>query len=345
MDQPQDSETGPPTTMHDELEDDELEPDELEPDELEQVRIKQQEKQAAWEKRRQIHQQINKLLDEAEIAKAEIEAKETELNAELDKVGRHRCRDLCALLHATLPRELRDMIYDYLLHPASEVSIKRRSYKDDSGELQFRDDKSHPSRRLWKTREVSAKYPWCRSSYMGKVVAREVVERWYGTRIITIRAKNLDLLPNLLEHDLFYNSIDPKDILHHIRVVVHNPAPASTTDLPGNLRCLESLENTSFKITLTLASYSAVSESGSAVLASFLLLICPTVYRLRDAGFSRIRVESCSPQKDFTPIFDASERALENGLKRFTGERLSVEELSSITLASEGSTVDGAEEV
>lgn len=136
-------------------------------------------------RRREIHYQINDLLQLAKDTSQEIEKEDKELC----DAGRQACVELCEKLHSKLPKELRDMVYDEIIGAPGEketvrwpgrrqqsnwyLSVKGIIYDNEGPKSQEMSDRSDLR---W----------WC-NDYMSKAIAHEIVMRWYTTRKFYIR--------------------------------------------------------------------------------------------------------------------------------------------------------------
>ena len=269
-------------------------------------------------RRRKIHEQIHLLHQEAKAVSADVRDKELKLRAEADAIGQQARLELCTELHATLPRELRDMVYDYILGPVGDEAIIDRFVEKQSENgskcREYFDAKSHPKQRLWESQKtVSRELYWWRDECMGETVARELVERWYMTRVFVLRARFQKLFTNFLAYDLFEKTIKPREVAQHIQILITVPAAHKPGKFQRRLHCLQAIKNKGVRLTFALAE-DKTTTNATRRLRIFLELVSSVLYQLRTHGFYRIDVVTLDPTKIITSLFDIPESDFMNSL-------------------------------
>ncbi|KAF1851051.1 uncharacterized protein K460DRAFT_412669 [Cucurbitaria berberidis CBS 394.84] len=220
--------------------------------------------------------------------------------------GRRECLAFCVKFHAALPRELRDMVYDQLIpprlwHHVFEPLDEKGQPRVSSNPLvsaSFFDPRSRipeqPSvrRDIWRYRE-----------YVGDIVAKEVADRWYHTGLFILDAEDA-LLPKFLSTDVWEQDNVPAEAVRHIRLNIRDSIFDDELKPDKLVKGFEHLFRVANKKTEIVFYMSG--GYGDPVgwyirhlfrswqlqpLGDALELIRPTIYRLREEGYTRVRVQ------------------------------------------------------
>jgi hypothetical protein len=123
-------------------------------------------------RRRKIHEQILVLMKEGKAASVEVRGTDLSLLAEAKFIEQQERRSLCTELHGALPRELRDMIYDYVLDTTAGEFISC-DFKGTSEGMRtyFLERKRGGANDASSYTTNSLDQFWCREEHMGAAVA------------------------------------------------------------------------------------------------------------------------------------------------------------------------------
>ncbi|KAI4928953.1 hypothetical protein J4E85_005575 [Alternaria conjuncta] len=258
--------------------------------------VAHQEEQEAANKRRILNISPSELFDIRTIARTRRNAK----HAEVVEEGRLACLQLCATLHATLPRELRDMVYSEIIGPYyREIVTGHKDHRRHVIQSTSMDFVNQEIRGLKYTEQRGLK--WWLDSYMGREVATEIVEHWYKGRTFCFSHRRLDLITDFLEHDVFSKGLKPGLIIQHMHV--HVGEYQTKTSYFDELRdTLGKIENKDVNLHIRLIHRTSMSARRLQ-----LERLGPVVYQLRKEGLSRVTVQSSGCCKDFTSLFDVEE--------------------------------------
>ncbi|KAF2791423.1 hypothetical protein K505DRAFT_280686, partial [Melanomma pulvis-pyrius CBS 109.77] len=117
------------------------------------------------------------------------------------------CQALCRELHARLPRELRDIVYERVIG-TSRATV--------DGHLLER-LRSYSSPQYWELYSFEACF-W-NEDFFGPDVHRELIESWYGVTKFDFK-ENFDLIPELLVCQRPELGINPKALISEVKVEV-----------------------------------------------------------------------------------------------------------------------------
>ncbi|KAI4935557.1 uncharacterized protein J4E92_002848 [Alternaria infectoria] len=254
-------------------------------------------------RRRILNISASELFDIRTIARTRRNAK----HAEAVEKGRLTCLQLCAKLHTTLPRELRDMVYSEIIGPYyREIVTGHRDWRKDVIQSTKMDFVNQGIRGLKSSEQSGLK--WWLDSYMGREVATEIVEAWYRGRTFCFSHRRLNLIPDFLERDVFSKGLKPGLIIQHMHV--HVAEYQTKTDYFDELRdTLGKIENKDVNLHIRLIHRTSMSARRLQ-----LERLGPVVYQLRREGLSRVTVQSSGCCKDFTSLFDVEEGLLISSL-------------------------------
>jgi hypothetical protein len=148
-------------------------------------------------------------------------AQEMKTTALLEAYSKMVCQQAChGLFASSLPRELRDMVYELIIGD-SDVIITGAFLK-----------KLHPLASPMVFEDYTFD-PWCWSEdFMGREVLEEYIERWYAVTQFTIN--EFCLIPELLKNPRPTLSIDPKALVSKVQVRLWNwssPGQLAVDDL------------------------------------------------------------------------------------------------------------------
>ena len=151
---------------------------------------------------------------------------------------------------------------------------------------------------------------WWLDSYMGREVATEIVESWYGSRTFCFSHRRLNLIPDFLERDVFSKGLKPGLIIQHMHV--HVGEYQTKTGYFDELRdALGKIENKDVNLHIRLHHRTSMSARRLQ-----LEKLGPVVYQLRREGLSRVTVQSAGCCKDFTSLFGVQEGLFMGSLVR-----------------------------
>jgi hypothetical protein len=244
--------------------------------------------------------------------------------------------EFCSAFHAALPREVRDIIYDHLIHPRkrhfvlegrTQLTGMYRRITHDRGTASFFDapppmpDDPAMRRDVWRLVE-----------YTGEAVAKEIGERWYCTGGFVLDAEDC-FLKKFLTRDVWQRGNMPADIVRHIRINVnHDELVFHSRSIIADVESLFDLSN---KATFIIFQMNASSDYILTTmgpqyfyLQRLLEGFGPHVYRLRAEGFSRIKIyqgitnaeldqwpwNGC--QRDITHFFDLEQAEFQEVFRR-----------------------------
>ncbi|OAL51208.1 hypothetical protein IQ07DRAFT_415385 [Pyrenochaeta sp. DS3sAY3a] len=226
-----------------------------------------------------------------------------------------QCLAFAAAIHAALPRELRDAIYDHLIPPglrhhvfeALDATGAPRVSANPLVSVSFFDPRcvlpaSVPDRRdVWKS-----------AAYVGEDMAREIAERWYHTGLFILDAEDC-LLRKFLATDVWARGNVPGDAIRHLRINAR--FAADVTVLPkriaSDMRYLSSIGNKSTEIVFYVSWEYRVRRpyllQAHLPLVQALTVLAGTVLRLRAQGYRKVKVQQGSSEhlgQDVTFVYD-----------------------------------------
>jgi hypothetical protein len=203
------------------------------------------------------------------------------------------CRTIAPAMYATLPRELRDMVYEYLTPSRLDIDT-RQSYKRAGitsvlgKDLKYRlyfasQPRSHDD-------ELCPEHYW-REHIISCGVANELMKAWYRTSTFNMsvywsqqgfRTKSLKML---LNNDRFSTGLQPRDLITKFAFEVRL-APRSDKFWRDNV--LAAVDDLLLlrKATRTQINVSDISsEDKIGQLREFLIFVRPSILRLRELGY------------------------------------------------------------
>lgn len=205
------------------------------------------------------------------------------------------CGPFCSELYNRLPRELRDMICEYL-----NVEHEFASVENDAERM---DNASKSAVCPFKIGYLSSCH-FSQESFVGPALRKEVVEHWFGSCIFNVEDR-LELIPPFLLEDRTKISILPKDLIKGISFTVtrehlfldKKSVPfedkldsKSCERLLQHLKPLLDIKYKTAAVTIRLClgprswNWQFDSRRGNTV-ALALKIVFPVVERLHDAGF------------------------------------------------------------
>ncbi|KAI4691262.1 uncharacterized protein J4E84_003553 [Alternaria hordeiaustralica] len=255
-----------------------------------------QEEQEAANKRRNLNDSTSEPSHKRTIARTRRDAK----HAEAVEEGRITCLQLCAKLHTTLPRELRDMVYSETIGPHDRENVTGhhvdRKHAIQSPAMDFI---NHGIRSLKSTEQRGLK--WWLDSYMGREVATEIVEQFYRSRTFCFSRRRSGLIPDFLKHDVFSKGLEPGLFVQHMHAHV-GEFQIETSYFDELKDILGKIKNKDVNLHIRLHHRTSMSARRLQ-----LEKLGPVVYQLRREGLSRVTVQSSGCCKDFTSLFDVQE--------------------------------------
>lgn len=178
-------------------------------------------------------------------------------------IAKKLCRTFADKFYVTLPRELREMVYDYVWDLAMigltfhDVTLYGNS-SDDSDEFSPSLQDSHQQRKG--TKAVPWAIPctqdtcrcfgwwelpcWAHHECVGMDVATEVVKAYYrNTRSLSVEPDHLEDLTNLLYRDHFHLGVKPLDHIRRLEIPLGQDVLIGRGEKTSyNLQSMESLE-------------------------------------------------------------------------------------------------------
>jgi len=247
-------------------------------------------------RRRYLNDSTSELSDKRTVA----QARRDEQYADAIENSRLTCLQLCATLHTTLPRELRDMLYSEIIGPYyREIVTGHKDQRKDVIQSTKMDFVNQGIRGLKSSEQRGLK--WWLDSYMGREVATEMVERWYASRTFCFSHRRLNLIPDFLERDVFSKGLKPGLIIQHIHVHVCE-SQASSAYFDEVKDTLGKIKNKNVNLHIRL-----IHRTSMAHRRLQLEKLGPVVYQLRREGLNRVTGQSSGCCKDFTSLFDVQE--------------------------------------
>jgi hypothetical protein len=269
-------------------------------------------------RRRKIHEQILVLMKEGKAASVEVRGTDLSLLAEAKFIEQQERRSLCTELHGALPRELRDMIYDYVLDTTAGEFISCDFKRTSEGmRTYFLERKRGGANDASSYTMNPLDQFWWREEHMGAAVAREVVERWYQTRRFVLRAHEHRSFQHFLTHDPIGKALKPFALVKKLSIKVFKiatPAAGTKDNFLMHLQDLQVIRNKGAYIEFTLASASS-AQNHTTRLKNFLQLVGPAVHQLREGGFQCVHA-STTYNVLLVPLFNLPKNAFNETLVR-----------------------------
>ncbi|EUC34318.1 hypothetical protein COCCADRAFT_35984 [Bipolaris zeicola 26-R-13] len=112
------------------------------------------------------------------------------------------CHSLCTSVHQALPREIRDMIYEYT-HAQETIYVGPEYFEKTTVPC-----------------ESDAKAHYWSAQYVGAEMQREIIESWYRTTLFYFYDKrnNNTVIEKFLDTDRWGHNIKPRDLICRARV-------------------------------------------------------------------------------------------------------------------------------
>lgn len=178
---------------------------EIENDRVESERLFERRPKASKRDEHQGAAQRKRALLKVKQHAAEVETKrkilEEELHVMITSYVQEPCKQLCATILETLPRELRDMIYDNL--HAHDTIYVGPEYMRKSVQPCETDRGAH----YWD------------AEYVGQEMQRELVESWYRTTLFYFydKANNAEVVTQFLDTDRWALDVKPRSVICRVR--------------------------------------------------------------------------------------------------------------------------------
>ena len=209
------------------------------------------------------------------------------------------------------------MIYDQLIPPG----IRHHVFEalDEKGQprvssnplvsVSFFDPRSRIPEQRSVRRDI-----WRYREYVGDVVDKEIAERWYHTGLFILDAEDL-MVDKFLSTDVWERDNSPADAVRHIRIDIKDRYFDDKEKYDQILKSFEHLSRITnkkteilFYLSWSYGEYRYMRRSFRPLVV-ILQMIGPTVYRLCQEGYTRVKVHqgSCDVcHRDITHIFDES---------------------------------------
>jgi hypothetical protein len=131
---------------------------------------------------------------------------------ELTTMDRSRCRPLCEGMQRYLPRELRDMVYEHLVGPASQHNNNHKVYVQSSKNSSTREG-------FMLTRMYHFVFDVGQLDHMGHKTWQELVEHWYTTCTFDF-GTNIHLIEAFLKGDVADSGFHALDLVHQLAITL-----------------------------------------------------------------------------------------------------------------------------
>ncbi|KAF1942078.1 hypothetical protein EJ02DRAFT_466068 [Clathrospora elynae] len=265
------------------------------------------------------HSQKHSLLDKA--GAADLRTRFESFREAAVKQARQVRLNLCTTLHATLARELRDVIYTEIIGPYHYESVRKRDAHDIAEGISGHPGLAYVNQNPPKS---GSQLAWWRDDYMGEAVAMEMVQRWYRTRTFVFAHSNVYRLPTFLTDDVYDKGFEPGALVQRIRVHVNShpgQVRKSVAMLTETVHHLLTIKNKNVDMAICIGSErrGAAAEEGAAV-REVLGIVAPTVFQMRREGFGRVTVRMSRQQvwTDLCFLFEGAEEEFIERLKQYT---------------------------
>ncbi|KAH7087592.1 hypothetical protein FB567DRAFT_348486 [Paraphoma chrysanthemicola] len=214
-----------------------------------------------------------------------------------------------------LPPELRDMVYDYVLGPATEQHIRptRRGARRRQIDEMTRDIVPHPNERIWMIgyNDIGIRgFDWGRQDILQGIVARELTEQWYQRHPFLFYAEELYLLSDFLDRAFALRIKNLRNFIKDIKIQIWDEDKPALNTLSSDLQCLKEVKNKDLKLSFDLWPTDE-KNTERETLRLFLRLLNTAVDQLRGYGFHRIDVSWMRPQQDITCLFNLGDEHFE----------------------------------
>ncbi|KAF2463056.1 uncharacterized protein BDR25DRAFT_347442 [Lindgomyces ingoldianus] len=223
-----------------------------------------------------------------------------------------QCTTLVARFHASLPLELRYMVYDYLISDfRSEIGVK------ENDALYYRHEKFN---------KVAWGDPWgfiFRPNWVGQDVAKEAASYFYSTTLLRLYYTTQIEHFLINRYDIFFLGLDPKAVIRRLEIYIHYNRKAKDGYHSSGAMNLYVEDEISELRTEQLKSLEALLEVTHVKGFRLLLLVkalrwdinsrinalhlieavAPTLFRLKDAGVEISMMQAYGQPSDTEDCF------------------------------------------
>jgi hypothetical protein len=231
------------------------------------------------------------------------------------------CHTIGPATHSRLPRELRDMIYEYL----TAVELDLRIEHDPAGSDKLPQFAAYFAQQPRSENDKLCPERYWRDGVVGSEVAYELMQSWYQNSTFKLVSRDRDqCLQALLNKDRFDADLQPRELITKFthQFELGDSITMANADV---LRCLDGMFLFS-KVTQlqVLVAFSHCRDKVGALI-EFLALIHATILRLRKLGYlcSVFVPAGLWPDKLFEKIIKEWEEDIEAEMKRGGGTALS----------------------
>jgi hypothetical protein len=199
-----------------------------------------------------------------------------------DRHMRLTCQALCATVQETLPRELRDMVYESLLKGKPRTQYYRWGWSCrcfGSGNTHVWPESA--GRDTLHCRHAMPKHLKDRDT-LGSDTFREFAEVWYRTARPEIY--DFDSLPGCFHKDSFQISLRPASVLRHIQLAIRRPWKVAYKQeewLQGWKDALRQLSILKKNVNITIQVYKEIPRLGECELPVYVQLLAQLNSELR----------------------------------------------------------------
>ncbi|KAH7087831.1 hypothetical protein FB567DRAFT_355219 [Paraphoma chrysanthemicola] len=231
--------------------------------------------------------------------------------------GRRECVALCQIIHAILPPEVRDIIYDHLIKPIFNYHVLEA--RDEDGNIRtsnnplvsmsFFDPRSRIPEDPRARRDI-----WRFVEYTGENVGKEIAEHWYRASKFMVYAED-NLFDKFLSTDVWERNIIPADVVRNLCLIIGTLQYIGNRSMyPQVMRNIENLpriSNIKAHITIDVGPGMQYYNDGISTLED----IGPIPSQMMELGYRNLRVldrRYPPDQQDLTQLF----RDMTPGIRR-----------------------------
>jgi hypothetical protein len=203
------------------------------------------------------------------------------------------CRTIAPAMYATLPRELRDMVYEYLTPSRLDIDTMQSYNRADITSVLGKDLKFRlyfASRPRSHDDELCPEHYW-REHIISCGVAGELMKAWYRNSTFKMnvywsqQGSRTESLEMLLNNDRFSTGLQPRDLITKFAFEVRLHPRSDNFWRRNVLAAVDDLFllKKATRIQINVSNISSEDKIGQ--LREFLIFIRPSILRLRESGY------------------------------------------------------------